>query len=163
MDDNKRIVVNTGIIYGKLVITTVIGLLASRYILLSLGSSDFGLYSVVGGIVTFLNVIGVTMVSTSYRFLAVGLGSGDSIKLGQIYSSLSLIHWLLALFLIVIGEILGLFYINNYLFVEADKLIDARFVFHVSLLTAAVSVINVPASGLTIAKEKFLFTSIVSN
>ena len=84
MDDNKRIVVNTGIIYGKLVITTVIGLLASRYILLSLGSSDFGLYSVVGGIVTFLNVIGVTMVSTSYRFLAVGLGSGDSIRLGQI-------------------------------------------------------------------------------
>lgn len=161
MDDNKRIVVNTGIIYGKLVITTVIGLLASRYILLSLGSSDFGLYSVVGGIVTFLNVIGVTMVSTSYRFLAVGLGSGDSIRLGQIYNSLSLVHWLLALFLIVIGEVIGLFYINNYLVVAADKLVDARFVFHVSLLTAAFSVINVPASGLTIAKEKFLFTSAV--
>ena len=61
MNDNKRIVVNTGILYGKLVITTIIGLLSSRYILLSLGSSDFGLYSVVGGIVTFLNVIGVTM------------------------------------------------------------------------------------------------------
>ena len=161
MDDNKRIVVNTGIIYGKLVITTVIGLLASRYILLALGSSDFGLYSVVGGIVTFLNVIGVTMVSTSYRFLAVGLGSGNSTRLSQIYSSLSLIHLLLALFLIVVGEVLGMFYINNYLVVTADKLADARFVFHVSLLTAAVTVINVPASGLTIAKEKFLFTSIV--
>lgn len=161
MNDNKRIVVNTGILYGKLVITTVIGLLSSRYILLSLGSSDFGLYSVVGGIVTFLNVIGVTMVSTSYRFLAVGLGSGNLKRLGQIYSSLSLIHWLLALFLIVIGEVAGLFYINNYLVVAPDKLADARFVFHVSLLTAAVSVINVPANGLTIAKEKFLFTSFV--
>lgn len=161
MNDNKRIVVNTGILYGKLVITTVIGLLASRYILLALGSSDFGLYSVVGGIVTFLNVIGVTMVSTSYRFLAVGLGSGNSTRLSQIYSSLSLIHLLLALFLIVVGEVLGMFYINNYLVVAADKLADARFVFLVSLLTAAVSVINVPASGLTIAKEKFLFTSIV--
>lgn len=161
MNDNKRIVVNTGILYGKLVITTIIGLLSSRYILLSLGSSDFGLYSVVGGIVTFLNVIGVTMVSTSYRFLAVSLGNGDSFRLGQIYSSLSLIHWLLALFLILLGEVLGLFYINNYLVVAADKLVDARFVFHVSLLTAAVTVINVPAHGLTIAKEKFLFTSIV--
>lgn len=161
MNDNKRIVVNTGILYGKLVITTVIGLLSSRYILLSLGSSDFGLYSVVGGIVTFLNVIGVTMVSTSYRFLAVGLGSGNLKRLGQIYSSLSLIHWLLAMFLIVLGEVVGLFYINNYLVVAPDKLADARFVFHVSLLTAAVSVINVPANGLTIAKEKFLFTSFV--
>lgn len=161
MNDNKRIVVNTGILYGKLVITTIIGLLSSRYILLSLGSSDFGLYSVVGGIVTFLNLIGVTMVSTSYRFLAVGLGTGNTARLGQIYSSLSLIHWLLALFLIVIGEVLGLFYINNYLVVAVDKLVDARFVFHVSLLTAAVTVVNVPANGLTIAKEKFLFTSIV--
>lgn len=161
MNDNKRIVVNTGILYGKLVITTIIGLLASRYILLSLGSSDFGLYSVVGGVVTFLNVIGVTMVSTSYRFLAVGLGTGDLKRLGQTYSCLSLIHWLLALFLLVIGEIVGLYYINNYLVVAPDKLADARFVFHISLLTAAVTVINVPASGLTIAKEKFLFTSIV--
>ncbi len=161
MNDNKRIVVNTGILYGKLVITTVIGLLSSRYILLSLGSSDFGLYSVVGGIVTFLNVIGVTMVSTSYRFLAVSLGNGDPIRLGQIYSSLSLIHWLLALFLILMGEVFGLFYINNYLVVAPDKLVDAQFVFHVSLLTAAFSVINVPAHGLTIAKEKFLFTSFV--
>ena len=101
------------------------------------------------------------MVSTSYRFLAVGLGSGNSTRLSQIYSSLSLIHLLLALFLIVVGEVLGMFYINNYLVVTADKLADARFVFHVSLLTAAVTVINVPASGLTIAKEKFLFTSIV--
>lgn len=161
MNDNKRIVVNTGILYGKLVITTIIGLLSSRYILLSLGSSDFGLYSVVGGIVTFLNVIGVTMVSTSYRFLAVRLGTGDLNKLSQTYSCLSLIHWILALLLLAIGEIVGLYYINNYLVVAPDKLADAQFVFHVSLLTAAVTVINVPASGLTIAKEKFLFTSAV--
>ena len=161
MNDNKKIVVNTGILYGKLVITTIIGLLSSRYILQSLGSSDYGLYSVVGGIVSFLNVVGVTMVSTSYRFLAVGLGSGDRVRLRQIYNSLTLIHWLLALFLFVLGEIVGVYYINNYLVVAADKLPDARFVFHISLLTTVATVINVPASGLTIAKEKFMFTSAV--
>lgn len=161
MNDNKKIAVNTGILYGKLIITTIIGLLSSRYILLALGSSNFGLYSVVGGIVTFLNVIGVTMVSTSYRFLAVVLGTGNRARLGQIYSSLSLIHWLLALFLIILGEFLGLFYINNFLVVAPDKLADACFVFHISLFTAAVSVVNVPANGLTIAKEKFLFSSFV--
>jgi len=159
--DNKRILVNTGILYFRLLVTTIIGLVASRYILLSLGSSDFGLYSVVGGIVTFLNVIGVTMVSTSYRFLAVGLGSGDVERLNQTYSCLTLVHVLLAFLLITIGEILGLYYINNYLVVLPGKLSDAQFVFHVSLLTAAVSVFNVPASGLTIARERFFFTSII--
>ena len=161
MDNNKRILINTGILYVKLAITTVVGLIASRYILLSLGSSDFGLYSVVGGIVTFLNVIGVTMVSTSYRFLGVGLGMGDTEKLRNIYSSLSFIHWGVAILLIVLGEILGLYYIDNYLVIPIEKVADARFVFHISLITAAISVVNVPANGLIIAKEKFVFTSIV--
>lgn len=161
MNENRRIVINTTILYAKLGITTVLGLLSSRYILLALGSSDFGLYSIVGGIVTFLNVIGVTMVSTSYRFLAVGLGSNNVEKIRQIYSSLFLIHIILSLFLIVVGELLGVYYIDNHLVVEYDRLADARFVFHVSLLTTALTVINVPANGLIIAKEKFLFTSIV--
>ncbi len=161
MNDNKKIIFNTIVLYGKLAITTIFGLVSSRYILLSLGSSDFGLYSVVGGIVTFLNVIGVTMVSTSYRFLGVACGGGDVEKLRKIYSSLTLIHWLLAFFLIIIGEIAGVYYINHYLVIASDKLLDARFVFHISLLTAAISVINVPANGLTIVREKFVFTSIV--
>ncbi len=160
-NDNRRLILNTGILYGKLVITTIIGLLSSRYILLSLGSSDFGLYSVVGGIVTFLNVVGVTMVSTSYRFLAVGMGAGDSIRLRNTYSTLLLIHWALAILLIIVGGVVGLYYINNYLVVAAGKLADAQFVFFTSLVTAAITLINVPASGLTIAKEKFLFTSSV--
>jgi O-antigen/teichoic acid export membrane protein len=46
--------------------------------------------------------------------------------------------------------------------VDPEKLSDARFVLHISLFTTALSVVNVPATGLTIAKEKFLFTSIAA-
>ena len=78
MNDNKRMILNTGILYVKLILTTIIGLVSSRIILNALGVSDYGLYSVVGGIVTFLNVIGTTMVSVSYRYLAVELGKRGS-------------------------------------------------------------------------------------
>lgn len=81
MNDNKRMILNTGILYVKLILTTIIGLVSSRIILNALGVSDYGLYSVVGGIVTFLNVIGTTMVSVSYRYLAVELGKGSKVML----------------------------------------------------------------------------------
>lgn len=160
MDANKRIVINTGVLYSRLIITTIIGIISSRIILDALGASDYGLYSVVGGIVTFLNVIGTTMVSVSYRFLAVELGKDSEGDANKVYNTVYVIHLVLAFFLIIIGETLGLYYVNNILNVAANKLHDAQFILHVSLFTTAISVMSVPANGLIIAKEKFVFTTI---
>ena len=77
MNDNKRIAFNTSILYLKLIISIIVGLYTSRLVLQALGASDFGLYSVVGGIVTLLNTIGITMSCTSYRYLSVEIGKGE--------------------------------------------------------------------------------------
>ena len=74
MNDNKKIAVNTTIIYVRLITTTIIGLIASRYILLALGQSDFGLYSVVGSIISFMNIIGLAMYTTTRRYINVETG-----------------------------------------------------------------------------------------
>lgn len=161
MDDNKKIALNTVVIYGKLIITAIIGLITSRIVLRTIGVDDFGLYTVVGGIVTFLNVIGTTMVSVSYRFIAVELGKNNIEGANRIYNTVYLIHITLAIALLVIGEIIGLYYVQNYLNVSPDKIPDAIFVLNVSLVTTAIAVMSVPANGLIIAREKFLFTSIV--
>ncbi|MHC1779097.1 MAG: lipopolysaccharide biosynthesis protein [Bacteroidales bacterium] len=161
MNSNKRIVLNTGVLYIKLIITTLFGLYISRLILNALGIEDYGLYSVVGGIVTFMNVLGTTMVSASYRFLAIELGKGDTGNPNRIYNIVFVTHIALALFLILIGETIGLYYVNNVLQVAVNKLPDARFVLHISLVTTAITVLNVPANGLTIARERFVFTSLV--
>lgn len=41
MNDNKRMILNTGILYVKLILTTIIGLVSSRIILNALGVSDY--------------------------------------------------------------------------------------------------------------------------
>lgn len=161
MNDNKRIVINTGVIYVKLIISAVIGLFTSRVILQALGADDFGLYSVVGGIVTFLNVIGTTMVSVSNRYIAVELGKGDKGDANKIFNAVLVIHLFLALCLLILGETLGVFYVDNYLNILPNKLSDARFVLHVSLATTALSIVTVPYNGLIVAREKFLFTSVI--
>lgn len=71
MNDNKKTALNTIVLYIKLAVTIVLNFVLSRLVLDALGASDYGLYNVVGGIVAMLNIMGTSMVSTSYRYLAV--------------------------------------------------------------------------------------------
>ena len=160
MNDNKKILLNTGVLYFKLILSTIIGLYSSRLVLKTLGIDDYGLYAVVGGVVSFLNVIGTTMGSVSYRYIAVELGKHENGDPNKVYNTVYVIHLIIALGLLIIGETLGLFYIQNYLNVADGKIPDAEFVLHISLLTTAVSIMSVPSNGLIIAREKFLFTSV---
>lgn len=161
MDANKRIVFNTGVIYVKLIISSIIGLFTSRIILHALGVDDYGLYTVIGGIVSFMNILAVTMVTATNRFISVEIGKGENGDINRVFSLMLSIHIALALFLLVVGETLGLYYVNHYLNVESTKLSDARFVLHFSLITTALSIITVPYHGLIVARERFLFTSVV--
>lgn len=161
ISDNKRIVMNTVVLYVRLVLSIVIGLYTSRLVLLALGASDYGLYTVVGGIVSMMNFLGTTMVSATYRYIAVEYGKGEEGNPNKVFNTLLIIHIILAVFLFVIGETLGLYYIVNWAKFDPGKLNDAVFVLHMSLIAAAFNVISIPYNGLTIAREKFVFTGCV--
>ena len=161
MEGNRRLAVNTAILYIKFILTTIISFVTSRLILDALGASDYGLYNVVGGIVVMLNTLGTCMVATSYRYMAIEIGKGKSGSPNKVYNTVLCIHLFLAMFLLLIGETLGVYYVNNILNVDASKIPDALFVLHISLVTTAFAVITIPTNGLIIAREKFLFTSTV--
>ena len=76
MYENKIIAKNSALLFFRLVITTVIGLYTSRVVLLQLGANDYGLYAVVGGLVSMFNFLNATMMATTYRYIAVELGKG---------------------------------------------------------------------------------------
>jgi O-antigen/teichoic acid export membrane protein len=158
---NKRIAYNTFVLYIKLVLSVVIGLYASRLTLQALGNSDYGLYSVVGGIVTLLNVLGVTMVNTSYRFIGVEIGKAEKGNANRIYNAVLVVHIVLAISILILGASVGLWYVNNYLNVEPGKISDAQYVLIISVFTTAISVIGVPSNGLMMARERFVAISCV--
>ena len=152
--NNKKIMLNTGVMYVRLILTTVIGLLSSRYVLQALGASDYGLYSVVGGLITMLGVINIAMHTTTRRYINVEMGK-DNGNLNGIFNICRILHFGLAIFIFLIAESIGMFYIYNYLNVDPGKMNDAIFVFQVSTISAAISIINVPYQALLQAYEKF--------
>lgn len=159
--NNKRIAQNTLLLYIKLFVSTIVGLITSRYILKVLGVDDYGLYVIIGGIVTIMNFLGAVMTTTSYRFIAVELGKGDKGNPGSIYNTVRIIHIVLALLLLIVGESIGVYYVNNYLNIALSRIPDALYLLHWSILTAMMAILAIPSNGLIIARERFLYTSIL--
>lgn len=74
MNDNKRIAINSVVIFLRLCIVSMVNIIASRVVLDALGISDFGLYNVVGGIVILLNVVNTAMLELHIGILLLKLG-----------------------------------------------------------------------------------------
>lgn len=161
MNDNKKIAINSIIIFARLCITSIVGILASRFVLDALGASDYGLYNVVGGIVTVLNVFNTAMLSTTYRYIAYETGKGEGGNLNKIFNTSLIIHVGFVFVILLLGCTIGEWYINNHLNVAPNRLEDARFVFRLSIATTAISTIHIPYQGLVVAYEKFNVTALI--
>lgn len=155
MNGNQQIAFNSIIIFVRLCIVTTISLIASRLVLNALGVSDYGLYNVVGGIVTTLNIVNTAMASTTYRYLSFEIGKKSDGNPNKIFNTSFIIHLCFALIIILLGFSVGIWYVNNYLNVAPEKLPDARFIFIISILTTSISTLFVPFQGLQVAYEKF--------
>lgn len=160
-DNNKRIAKNTAVLYVKLILSVIIGLYTSRVILQALGASDYGLYTIVGGIVSMMNFLGVTMMSVTYRYIVVEFGKGEEGDPRKVFNTSLVIHIALVLLLLIVGETFGVYYIRNIANIDTSKISDALFVLHLSLAATSFVILSVPFNGLIVAREKFVFTSVV--
>ena len=99
---NKRIAINTLITYSRLIITTLVGLLSTRYVLIALGDSNYGLYCVLGGILAILNMLSVAMYTTTRRYINVEMGKPNG-NLNKIFN-ISLLLIFMILFILKNGS-----------------------------------------------------------
>lgn len=151
---NKILIINTIILYAQLVVRTICGFLTTRYALQALGVIDYGLYSVIGSIITFIAIVNTIMVSSSHRFIAVSIGKDDTDDCNKQFNVCLLIHSLIGILTLIVAFVGGTYYIEHYLNYEGDRSL-AQIVFSISLIASVFSFIGVPFHSLLMAKEKF--------
>lgn len=161
MKDNTKIIKNSGILYLKLIVTSIIGLFTSRLVLESLGVSDFGLYNVVGGIVVMMNILNIALISTTYRYIAFEIGGGKLSSTNKVFNISVVLHIVLALVVVMLAETFGVYYIYNKLNVPIERIDDAMFVFHFSVLAIVFSIFSIPFQALIIAQENFSISAVI--
>lgn len=125
----------------------------ARVILKSLGASDYGIYNVVGGVVTMLGFLNSALSSSTSRFLTYELGLGDQDKLQRTFSASLNLHIIIALIVFVVGETVGLWFFYNKLVIPADRITAALWVYQFTIVTTMISFTQVPYSASLISHE----------
>ena len=164
VSSHKRIAKNTIFLYFRMMITMVIGLFTSRVVLNTLGVEDYGINNVVGGVVGMFSLISGSISGSIGRFITFELGTGNKEKLKRVFSTSVTIQIILAIVVVIIAEIVGIWFLNNELQINPDRMVAAHWVFHCSLITFAISLISLPYNACIVAHERmnvFAYISIL--
>lgn len=154
MSDNSRIAKNTLFMYIRMGITMFVGLYTSRVVLRVLGVEDYGLYNVIGGIIALFMVLNNALVNTTSRFITVSLAKDSNQISRQIFNMALLMHFCVGVFIVFVGETIGLWYLHNKLVIPEGREIAAEWLYQFTVVAAFLNTVNVPYSASIIAHEK---------
>ncbi len=153
-ENNKRIAKNTLLLYFRMLLTMTVSLYTSRVVLSTLGVEDYGIYNVVGGVVSMFSFLNASMVGATSRFLTYEIGKGDYLKLKDTFSSALIIHIGIALVIFILAETIGLWFLMNKLVIPVERMYAAQWVYQLSVFSMMISVTQVPYNATIIAYEK---------
>lgn len=164
MSDNKKIAKNTLLLYARMILLMLVSLYTSRVILNGLGVADYGIYNVVGGVVTMFSMLSGSLTAAISRFLTFELGTGNKEKLKSIFSASVTIQIALSFIVLVLAETVGLWFMNEKLIISDDRLCAANWCYQFSIITFVINLISVPYNSAIIAHERmsaFAYISIL--
>lgn len=153
-ENAKRIAKNTLMLYVRMLFGMLISLYTSRVVLQALGVEDYGIYSVVGGVVAMFSMISSSLSSSISRFLTFELGKGNTEGLKRVFSTSLSIQLVLASIIVVFSETIGLWFLNTHMTIPANRLYAANWVFHTSVLTFVINLLSVPFSASIVSHER---------
>lgn len=153
MNASNRVVANTAVVYVSLVVKMLIGFFAVRLILQALGETDYGIYAVVAGVVVMLDVLASSMTTTSMRYLAHSLGSGDLSIIKNTFRTTVFIHFIVSIISVLIIEAGGWIMFEYMLNIPPEKVTDAWIVFHLMVCSTFININAVPYDAVMNAHE----------
>ena len=151
---SSRLMKNTILLYFRMILMMCINLYTSRIVLHTLGVEDYGIYNVVGGVVVMFSFLTDSMTASTQRFLTFELGTGNKQRLHEVFITGIHIHIIISLMIIVLGETIGLWFLNEKMVIPPERMTAAYWCFHLSIFTAVLDVLSYPYISAIIAHEK---------
>ena len=162
--NNKRIAKNTLLLYLRMLFLMAVSLYTSRVVLSALGVEDFGIYNVVGGVVTMFSMLSGSLSAAISRFITFELGKGNLPKLKRIFSSSVTIQIILSAIIILLIETVGVWFLNAKMVIPEVRVEAANWVLQFSAITFVINLISIPYNAAIIAHERmsaFAYISIL--
>lgn len=161
-NDNKRIARNTVLMAIRMVIVLAINLYATRLVLSALGVVDYGIYTVVCGVVSMFGFLNTAMSNGIQRFYNFEMGKVGDVGITRVYSTSLRIQIIVAILVLIATEIVGVWYLNNKMILPEERLSAAFWVMQYSILSLVIIILQVPYVSYIIAREKLDFYAMMS-
>ena len=141
---------------------TIISLYTSRVVLKQLGVEDFGIYNLVGGVISVFSFVQGALADASQRFLTFEIGKGANGNVYRVFSVCVLLHIILGLIIGLLAEPIGCWLIYSKLNIPHDKLFSAIWVYQFTIVSAISICILIPYYAMVISKEKMKAFAMIS-
>lgn len=161
-DKTKRIASNTLVLFVRMFLLTILNLYAVRLILRGLGEQDYGIFNTVAGVVTLSSFVSGVMALSIQRFYSIALGENDKHKLNDIFSSSIHILFILSIFLFIIFETVGLWFIHTKIPIPADRMAATMWIYQFAIFTFICSIMQIPYSAAIFAHEEMGAYALIS-
>lgn len=151
--DNKRIAKNTIYLYIRTFVSMIVALYTSRKILETLGVDDFGIFNVVGGIISLMSFINGSMSVATQRYLTYELGRGTEGQFNKVFNMAVYIHAIIAVIVLIAAETVGVWFVNTQLNIPEVRMEAANWVFQATILTTILGILQTPYNAAIISHE----------
>ena len=159
--NTRRIANNTLLLYTRLLFSLVVSLYSSRLVLSALGETDYGVYNVVGGVVSMFSVVTSAISGAISRFITFELGKNDKKKLSNLFSMSFCIQLVMSLVIVILVESIGVWFLNTKMNIPPERMRAANWVLQFSMVSFVSSMLIVPYDAAIVAHEKMNFYSII--
>ena len=157
----NKVFLNTLVTYLRTVCAACFALFANRWVLASLGASEYGMFGVVGSLLVFVTLLNGIMWGSTVRYFAYCVGKGNAAELKVWYNVSIRVHFILACVLVVIGWPVGECLIRYVLNIPALRVDVCVVAFRCSLFAAWISMVCVPTVSMFMAKQEFVELSLI--
>ena len=132
----------------------LVSLYTVRAVLKELGVVDYGIFSAIGGVVTSMTFLTLVLDNASQRYFSLELSKGTNNRLFNCFNSLLVVYSILAVFIVLIIEVVGIWMINNKMTIPDNRIGAALIVLHFTLASFILTIITNPFRALLIANEQ---------
>ncbi len=140
----NRVILNSGFLYANMLVTMAVQLVSVRILVNALGVNDYGIYSLVAGLVALFAFINVAMAASTQRFLSYAIGEGKAESVREIFYQSVVLHIAIGVLVLVLLEAGGLYYVLNFLRAPADRIPATTLLLHCITASTFVNIITVP-------------------
>ena len=141
-------------LYGRTAFSMLISLITSRVTLQVLGVENYGINDAVGATIGMFSIVSGSLSASIGRFITFELGHGDLNKLKRIFSTSFNIQLVIGLVIVLLGETLGVWFLNTQMNIPAGRMTAANWVLQFAIWSFFIGLTQVPYGACIVAHEK---------